>query len=168
LLLASDQAQAGEILGNIRGIFESSKYLKGRVERETSGAIDLKNGIRIGVKTANYRAIRGYTVVTALLDEAAFLRPDGFANPDVEIINALRPAMLTIPGAMLICASSPFEKRGIVYDAFCRHYGQEDEPMLVWKAATHTMNPAVEQSKIDAAYANDPMRALRVRRGISA
>ena len=159
LLLASDQAQAGEALENIRGIFEASHYLGDCVERQTSRTIDLKNGIRIGVKTANYRAARGYTVVAALLDEAAFLRGDGSANPDVEIINALRPAMLTIPDAMLICASSPFEKRRLVYDAFCRYHGQEDARVLVWKAPTQSMNPAVDQSKIDAAYTEDPIRA---------
>src|SRR6516162_2731365 len=35
-----------------------------------------------------------------------------------EILTALRPAMATIPGAMLLCASSPYSRRGILWRAF--------------------------------------------------
>ena len=159
LLLATDQAQARQSLTFIRAILNASPYLKSLVEHENNDAIDLINGIRIQVKTASFRSTRGYTVVAALLDEAAFLPSGSSANPDTEILNALRPAMLTIPGAMLICVSSPYEKRGALYDIFCRHYGREDARTLVWKAPTLTMNPSANKSEIDAAYVDDPMRA---------
>ena len=60
-----------------------------------------------------FRAVRGYTVVAALCDEIAFWPVDtDAANPDTEILAALKPAMATIPTAMLICMSSPYAKKG--------------------------------------------------------
>ena len=52
--------------------------------------------------------MRGYTCIAALCDEIAFWRSDeSSANPDAEIIAALRPAMATIPGAGGIIAIRP-------------------------------------------------------------
>ena len=67
----------------------------------------------------------------------------------------MRPAMATIPNAMLLCASSPYAKRGALHDAHKRHYGKDGDPILVWKAATRTMNPTVPQSVIDQAMERD-------------
>jgi hypothetical protein len=68
------------------------------------------------ISTANFRTVRGYTIVGALFDELAFWRSDESANPDTEILAAIRPAMSTIPGAILLCASSPYRQAGALYD----------------------------------------------------
>src|SRR6516165_9515412 len=75
-----------------------------------------------------------------------------------EILTALRPAMATIPGAMLLCASSPYSRRGILWRAFKEHWGREDSPILVWRAPTRTMNQTIPQSLVDAALAEDPAK----------
>lgn len=82
------------------------------IERETADAIDLTNRITIEVHTASWRAIRGYTLVGCICDEIAFWPADDAANPDVEILAALRPAMATIPGALLVAISSPYARWG--------------------------------------------------------
>jgi hypothetical protein len=46
-------------------------------------------------------------LVAALLDEFAFWRDEASADPDVEILAALRPGLATVPGALLIEISSP-------------------------------------------------------------
>jgi hypothetical protein len=78
------------------------------IERETAEAIDLTNGVTVEIMAASFRSVRGHTLIAALCDEIAFWRSDDSANPDVEIIAALRPAIATIPSAMLLCASSPY------------------------------------------------------------
>jgi hypothetical protein len=98
-------------------------------------------------------------VISALLDELAFWPTDDAAEPDVEIINAIRPAMSTIPNAMLLCASSPYAQRGALFAAFKRHYGNDGDRVLVWKAPTRTMNPTVPQAVIDEAIERDPASA---------
>ena len=81
------------------------------------------------------------------------------AEPDVEIINAVKPGMATIPGAMLLCASSPHARRGALWEAYRKHFGQDGDPVLVWQAATRDMNATVPQGYIDAHYADDPAKA---------
>jgi len=128
------------------------------IERETAEAFDLNNAVSIEVAVASFRSTRGYTLAAALCDEIAFWPTDDAAEPDYEVLHALRPGMATIPGAVLLCASSPYARRGALWDAFRRHYGK-DSPVLVWKAATRTMNPSVPQAVIDAAMEVDPASA---------
>jgi hypothetical protein len=71
------------------------------------------------------------------------------ANPDAEIIAAIRPAMATVPGAMFLAASSPYACRGELYQAYRQHHGHDHTPVLVWQAATRVMNPTVPQRLID-------------------
>jgi hypothetical protein len=59
---------------------------------------------------------------------------------------------------MLLCASSPYARRGALWTAFRKFFGQ-DGPTLVWQAATRVMNPGVEQSVIDEAMELDPASA---------
>jgi len=130
------------------------------LEEETNEAIRLRNRIVIEIHAASYRSTRGYTVIAALLDEIAIWESDETsAEPHVEIINAIRPGMATIPGAMLLCASSPHARRGALWEAHRKHFGQDGDPVLVWQAATRAMNPAVPQSFIDRHMADDPARA---------
>jgi hypothetical protein len=62
--------------------------------------------------------------------------------------------MATVPGAMLLCASSPYSRRGVLWDAYQRYYGKPGS-ILVWQAPTTTMNSRVPQRIIDEAYARD-------------
>ena len=81
--------------------------LRPTIEEETAESINLRNRVSIEIHTASFRSTRGYTIVAALLDELAFWPVDeSSAEPDVEVINAIKPGMATVPNAMLLCASS--------------------------------------------------------------
>src|SRR5258705_13604911 len=110
------------------------------IERETADVIQLSNSIDIEVATASFRTIRGRTIAAGLMDELAFWQGEDSANPDVEIIGALRPAMATIPRALMLKASSPYSRRGVLWNDHRKHYAKEDSPVLVWQADTRTMN----------------------------
>jgi len=159
MVLAVDRRQARTIMRYISGLIEHVPMLTNMVDRQDSQSIDLNNKITIEIHTASYRAVRGYTCVGALLDEVAFWRSEESVNPDIEIINALRPAMSTIPGAMLIGLGTPYRRSGVLYDVHRRHYGQDHSPILVVQAETRTMNPSVPQSVIDRAFEMDPANA---------
>ena len=121
--------------------------------------VDLRNGISIEIHTANYAAVRGYTLCAAICDEVAFWSDDASANPGKEVIDALKPAMLTQPDALLLCLSSPYGPHGVLYDTYQRYYGQPDPQVLVWNSDTHSMNPTVPDAKITLEFARDPTLA---------
>jgi phage terminase large subunit-like protein len=123
LVMASDRKQARVIFRYVKPLLLGVPMLRKLVEREVAEAFDLNNSTSIEIMTASYRSLRGYCVIAALLDELAFWPTDDSANPDTEIIAAIRPAMATIPNAMLLAASSPYAQRGALFDAFKRHYG---------------------------------------------
>lgn len=158
MVIATDRKQARVIMRYILALIEQVPMLKHMVVRQDSESLDLDNMVSIEITTASYRTIRGYTVVAALCDEISFWRSDDSANPADEILAALRPAMSTIPGALLIGLGTPYKRSGPLYDAHKRHYGQ-DSPVLVIQADTRTMNPTVSQSVIDRAMELDPIAA---------
>ena len=155
IIIAQDRKQARVIFSFIRGLLKGVPMLARRVERELAESFDLTNNISIEIHTASYRSIRGYTVIAALLDEVALWRSDDTANPDDEIIAALKPAMATIPNAMMLCASSPYARRGVLWNAYRKHFAKDGDPVLVWQAPTRVMNSTVPQSVVDDALAED-------------
>lgn len=157
-VLAQDRRSARTIMGYIKAFLENRR-LQSLVVSSQAESISLQGQILIEVVTASFRAIRNRTVVAALLDEVAFWRSDeDSANPDREIIAALEPAMATIPNALLLGASSPYARRGVLWDMYERYFGEPDGP-LVWRAHTRLMNPTVPQAFIDEKYAEDPISA---------
>jgi hypothetical protein len=159
LCLAPRQAQAGIILEYVRGILEASPVLKQMVVRQTSEQIELDNRIRIDIRAASFRGLRGFTTVAAVFDEMAFFLSDESANPDVEILNAVRPSLGTTSG-LLAVISSPHARRGELWKMFRQHFGAGgDERILVCHGATRALNPAYPQVKIDREYERDPQFA---------
>lgn len=160
MIIAKDRAQARAIKRFISGMLRETPMLSRVLEEETAESIRLRNRIVIEIHTASYRSTRGYTIIAALLDEVAIWESDeAAAEPDVEVINAIRPGMATIPGAMLLCASSPHARRGALWEAYRKHFGRDGDPVLVWQASTRDMNPSVSQAYIDSHMAEDPARA---------
>jgi hypothetical protein len=141
MIVAADRKQARVIMRNCVGLLNAVPMLKKQVESVTRESISLRNRVTIEIHAASFRSTRGYSIVAALLDEISFWPTDeNSAEPDLEIVNAIRPAMATIPGSMLLAASSPHARRGCLWEAHRRHFGDDGDPILVWQAATRDMN----------------------------
>jgi hypothetical protein len=159
-VIASDKEQAGVIMGYIREMLNAPTFRK-ELKREVGDCFELHNGLVIQVHAASFRGVRGFTAPLVLCDEIAFwMNSETSANPDVEILRALRPRMATIPNSILLCASSPYSKKGSLYSAFKSHFGKDGD-VLFWKAPTEVMHPpdAHLRSIIDEAYQSDPESA---------
>jgi hypothetical protein len=157
-VIAADRGQAQVILNYIKGILENNPVFRQYVEQSLKESIDLSNSISIEVMSCSYRSVRGRTVVCAIFDEIAFWRVEG-ANPDHEILSAIRPAMATIPNSKLLVISSPYARSGILYEHHRDYFGKEDPDILVWQSDTRTMNPMITQELIDRERAKDPTAA---------
>jgi hypothetical protein len=134
-VLASNRSQARSIFRFVSGLLKAVEPLAAMIETETGEFIALSNRVVIEISTASFRTTRGYSFAAVLCDEIAFWRSDeSSANPDTEILRALRPGMASIPGSILLLASSPYAKKGELYNTFRRHHGKDDARVLVWKA----------------------------------
>jgi hypothetical protein len=158
MVIAVDRKQAAGIFEYMRALLEVPMMLP-LVQRVTQESIDLVGGISIEVHTCNYRSVRGRTIVAALLDEVAFWQSEDTANPDQEVIRALRPGLGRVPGSLLLCASTPYARKGALHQTYTRDYGKDDSPRLVWKATTQEMNCTFSQQVIDDALAEDEPHA---------
>jgi hypothetical protein len=160
MVIAKDRRQARVIKRFITGLLQASPMLRRVIEDETAETIRLRNRVTVEIHTASFRSTRGYTIIAALLDEVAIWPTDETSSePDIEVINAIKPGMATIPEAMLLCASSPHARKGALWNAHRRHFGKDNDPVLVWKGTTRDMNATVPQAFIDAHLAEDAARA---------
>ena len=158
-IIAADRRQARVVFSYLRRLCELpeiSRYVH-RVLRE---GIEFRTSVNIEILTASFRTIRGYTVIAAVLDEVAFWRDESTStNPDSEILDALRPGMATIPDSLLFAISSPYARKGELFNTYERYYGRDDPHVLVWCSDTRTLNPSVPEHVIERAYAEDPLSA---------
>ena len=159
LLLATDMKQAKVLLDYAEGTLESTPLLKQLLASRTAETLTLTTGISLEVRSASFRRIRGVTCTAVLADECAFWLSDESANPDVEILNAARPALATTQGP-LIAISSPYARRGALWETYKRHHGPDGDPMiLVAQGGTRDFNPDLPQSIIDRALERDAAAA---------
>jgi hypothetical protein len=160
MIIAADRKQARVIKRYVAGLLRAHQSLEALVSRETVEAITLTNGLVIEITTCSYRSLRGYTCIGAAVDEVAFWSVEDSANPDKEVLVALRAAMASVPEAMLIGLTSVYARRGEVWRIFERHFGRnESADVLVVNASTQQMNPTIDEKVIAAAYADDPVAA---------
>jgi hypothetical protein len=156
LCVAPDQRQASIVLGYAEAAFEQSPILKQLIASRTSDTLTLTNGVNIEVRAASFRRLRGPTYVGVIADEAAFWYSDEFsANTDAEILGAIRPGLSTT-GGMVVIASSPYARRGILWNTHKRHYGPDGDPLiLVAQGTSREFNPSLPQSVVDRALERD-------------
>ena len=104
-ILAASTEQATRAFQQVLGALRHSPLLASEIVGEpTADTIRLKSCIDIQIRPANFRTIRGITAIAAIGDELAFWSVEGSANPDREILDALRPALATTGGPLI---SSP-------------------------------------------------------------
>src|SRR5262245_37711091 len=159
LCVALDQKVAKIILDYAQANFERSPILRQLIANRTADTLELSNGISFEVRPASFRKLRGPTYVAVIADELAFwFTETSYSNPDVEVLAAVRPALLTTRG-MLVLASSPYAKSGVLWDTVRKHYGSESAAdILVAKGTSRDFNPTLAQSEIDRALASDRAR----------
>ncbi len=160
LLMSASLAQSTKAFGYVRGLFERVAVLRSMVQGETGESLSLSNGVDVECVPASFRTSRGRSLCGCLCDEIAYWRVEGDSrNPDVLILESLRPALASM-GAPLICLSSPYGKRGALWEAVKRDYGPDGDPaIIVAKAASRTLNPLLSEKVVARAYARDETAA---------
>ncbi len=157
-VLSNTTDQAQKAMQYLDGIFANVPALKKLVISQTSDTISLATKVVIEVRPANFRSIRGGTAIAAICDEVAVWRSQEFANPDVEIFAALRPCLATTHG-LLAVISSPYAKKGVLWDNYKKHYGERGDPaILVARAPTRATNPTISEAWVKKQLERDYQR----------
>lgn len=158
MLIAADKRQAGVLMGYVIGLLDGVPMLAGLVQRRAEEWVRLKNRINLEIHVSSFRSTRGYTTVAAVADEIAYWRSEE-TNSDTEVVNALLGGMGTLPGRLLLCLSSPYARKGALWQAYKHHWARDDDPELVWRADTKTMHPTFDDEVIASAYLADESAA---------
>jgi hypothetical protein len=159
LLIAENQKQARVLLNYIAGIFDLSPALSKMIVNRTQTSLTLNNRIDIEVRSADFRGLRGLTLVCAIGDEVCHWRSDFSANPAEEIITAVRPGLITT-GGQLITIGSPYTRTGFGYSTWRKHFGPEGDPrVIVANGATRIFNCTIPEEEIQRAIEDDPSAA---------
>ena len=158
-VVAPTKAQGRIVRDYTRAIFELPLFRDrvGKV-RPTVG-LNSSGGVRIEIMAGDFRTVRGYTLLAAIVDEACFVGYEQESKMnDTELVRALKPSLATVDGK-LICISSPYARKGWCYQQWKRHHGNPDARTLVWNAPSRTMNPTLPQRIVDEAMAEDKQAA---------
>jgi hypothetical protein len=158
LLVAQNASVAAIVLNFAAAFFDASPALQKLLVHRTQDTLVLRSGVSIEVRTASFRGLRGPSYLACLADEVAFwYGEDGSSNPDTEIIAAIAPA-LGLHGGPLIIASSPYARRGVLYQRFTKLFGKDIGNALAARGSTRDLNAKFPQAVVDAALAEDPAK----------
>jgi hypothetical protein len=162
-VMAVSKEAAAEAFNYLKGIFTEFPFFAELVDGEpTASRITLTNTVDIMVTAASFRTVRGPTLVACLCDELAFWSIEGQANPDREILRAIRPGLARYgDGAPLLVLSSPYAKKGELWETFKKQFRPEGNPrIVVVRAPTLTMHDtAALRRQVERAYEEDPESA---------
>jgi len=139
--VAQDANAAHILLKLIVSYLTASPLLSRMVKKERRDAVELTNGVAIRVFPSTSRAMHGYSIPAAAMDELARFRFAGAANSDVEVQDSIMRGQATYPRAKLFKASTPSGRDGVLFDDYERAYGKPDPHHLVWQLSSAKMNP---------------------------
>ncbi|MBA7673324.1 hypothetical protein ES703_81519 [subsurface metagenome] len=156
LICAPTQKQARIVKRYLRAIFELTPLLQNEIVAEQKGGFLLSNGVVVEILAGDWRSVRGYTLLAAIVDELCFfgLDVESKVRSDTELIRAIKPSLATTQGR-LICISSPYAKKGRAFKWFKQNFGNDAGKVLVWNSPSRTMNPTLPQEIVDEALAED-------------
>lgn len=158
-IFAPDRKQSSVTFRYVVGLLKSVPALAALIVAETKTSIELSNGVIIEVLTAGKAEPRGRSYALAVIEEGAFLPTDNSANPDVELLRAVRPGLARVPGSLLMVVSSPYARRGVIWNAWQKYHDQPDGDVVFVQAPTLELNPTFDQRAIERALEEDPASA---------
>src|SRR5215217_3394818 len=116
LCLAPTLRQSQELFGKVANFYRDlGRPVPAQGERKLS--LELENGSRIVTLPGSEKTIRGFS-------DAALLLVDEASRVDDGLYYAIRP-MLAVSGGLLMMLSTPYGKRGVLYEEWTRGEGWE-------------------------------------------
>jgi hypothetical protein len=163
VIVAPDLRLARQTFRFALGAAKEAPSIADLIEAETSDGFTLlrPDEVRVSIEclpaTRGGSALRGRTLVSAVLDEAAFFRGEDYQVTDAEIFRAVAPRVLA--GGMVIVASTPWAESGLLHEEFSRNFA-EPKTAIAAHAPTLLMNPS-KRLEVERERERDPENARR-------
>lgn len=153
-IVCQDLRIAKDVLRTVRTFLRNSPVLINEIDEDLATEIRLRNGLSFTSYPCTVSAPRGLSCPIAICDELAFWQIETGANPDLEILRALRPAMILFGQARrLLKISTPWQRAGVLFDEYSQRGEKKD--LLVWQASTERMSPRVSRADLEKERAAD-------------
>lgn len=165
LVVAPDLRLARQVLRFALGAAESVPSIARLIESRTSDSFALlrPDGTRVGIEclpaTRGGSAVRGRSLVSAVLSEAAFFRDESAAVNDLAVFRAVMPRVM--PGGLTVLESTPWVEAGLLFDLFSKNFGA---PLTAIAAHAPTLSMRDDERNalvVATETARDPDNAAR-------
>lgn len=165
VIVAPDLRLARQALRYIKGAVHGTHQLRGRVLQETEDTLVLRRDDGRAVTfeclpaTRGGSALRGRSLVGALLSEAAFFRDSDSVVNDAELFRAVSPRV--VAGGQVILESTPWVESGLLFDLFDKHHGHGGRTLAVHAPTLLLRDDPRTRAMVLAEEARDPENAAR-------
>lgn len=165
LIVAPDMRLARQTIRYIVGAAKRVKAIASRIAGESSETLTLRreNGRAVAIEclpaTRGGSAVRGRSLVGAVLDECAFFRDESFVVNDAEVFKAVAPRIM--PGGQLVISSTPWAETGLLFDLFRANHGSPGACLAAHAPTTLLRPDARTRSMVERERERDPDNAAR-------
>jgi hypothetical protein len=126
--VAPDKKLARQILRYVKGAVDAHPDIAPLVEVANEDALTLRRSdgrlvsLEVLAATRGGSALRGRSLICAVLDEAAFFRDQDYAVNDAELFDAVAPRVIS--GGMTVIDSTPWAEAGLLFELFSDNHGK--------------------------------------------
>lgn len=165
LVVAPDLRLARQVLRYALGAAESVPAIAQLIESKTSDGFVLARheGRNVSIEclpaTRGGSAVRGRSLVSAVLSEAAFFRDDSAAVNDVDVFRAVAPRVLA--GGLVILESTPWTESGLLHDLFQRNHHEPQDAIAALCPTLVMRDDERTRLIVHNEYLRDPENAER-------
>lgn len=163
IIVAPDKSQAIHTLSFVKGFLNGTLRKYKYRELEEKCIIKRPDGLTVVIEclaaTRGGSAVRGRSVVGAMLEECAFFRDDKFVVNDTELFKALDPGLLV--GGQILLPSTPYAEEGLLYDFYEKNFGNPIDSLAVHASTLEMQDNNDTRSYVGAAEARDAQAAAR-------
>jgi len=160
VIVAPDLRLARQTLRFVLGAVRSVPAIAKRIIAETADGFMIRrpDGAVVEVvclpATRGGSALRGRSIICALLEEAAFFRDESAVVNDVEIVKAVGPRIL--PGGQLLIVSTPWLEQGVLFDLWKANHGGPVTALVAHAPTLLLRDDADTRLYVERAMHNDP------------
>jgi hypothetical protein len=165
LVVAPDLRLARQVLRYIAGQCERSGNLQRMVVAQSADTILLQRpdgravSLEVLPATRGGAAVRGRSLVGAVLDECAFFRDADFQINDADLFAAVAPRVM--PGGQVVLCSTPWAEIGLLHELHARNHGHPVDALAVLAPTSLLRDDAHTLAMVARERERDPENAAR-------